>query len=61
MVKRTIEERWREFVCEALAADAAVEKGAPVYRAGDVHPWLERLAKDRSATQPEANYENALR
>lgn len=33
------------FVREALAADAALEAGAPVYRARDVHAWLERLAK----------------
>lgn len=42
----------QEFVREALAADAAVEKGAPVYRAEDVHRWLERLAKNRRATRP---------
>jgi predicted transcriptional regulator len=39
------EERMREFVREALVSDAAVEEGAAVYRAEDVHPWLERLAK----------------
>ena len=38
-------ERVREVVREALAADAAVEAGAAVYRAEDVHAWLERLAK----------------
>jgi len=37
MVKRTTEERMREFVHEALAADTAIEKGAAVYRADDVH------------------------
>ncbi len=42
----------REFVREALASDIAIEEGAAVYRARDVHSWLERLAKNRKATQP---------
>ena len=46
------EERMREFVREALVSDAAVEEGAAVYRAEDVHPWLERLAKNRKASRP---------
>jgi len=46
------EERMREFVREALAADTAVEEGAVVYRAEDVHPWLERLAWNRRAARP---------
>ena len=37
---------------EALVSDAAVEEGAAVYRAEDVHPWLEQLAKNRKATRP---------
>jgi predicted transcriptional regulator len=45
-------ERMREFVREALAADIAVEEGAAVYRAEDVHPWLERLARNRRAARP---------
>ncbi len=46
------EERMRDFVREALAADAAVEEGAAVYRAEDVHAWLERLAHKRRAARP---------
>lgn len=46
------EERMREFVREALAADAAVEDGAGVYRAEDVHAWLQRLARKRKAARP---------
>ncbi len=46
------EERMREFVREALAADAAVEEGAAVYRAEDVHAWLDRLAHNRKAARP---------
>jgi len=38
------EERLRDFVLEALAADQAVEEGAAVYGADDVHDWLDRLA-----------------
>ena len=45
-------ERVREFVREALAADAAVEAGAAVYRAEDVHAWLERLAKGGKPARP---------
>ena len=46
------EERMREFVREALAADAGVEEGAAVYRAEDVHAWLERLARNPRAARP---------
>ena len=47
------EERMRTFVREALAADTAVEAGAAVYRAEDVHAWLERLAKNGKAARPQ--------
>lgn len=46
------EERMRDFVREALEADARVEDGAGVYRAEDVHAWLERLARDPKAPRP---------
>lgn len=46
------EERMREFVQEALAADTAVEEGAAVYRAEDVHAWLGRLVRSRKAARP---------
>ena len=46
------EERMQEFVREALAADAAVDAGGSVYRAQDVHAWLDRLASNRKAAQP---------
>ena len=48
----TRKERMREFVREALVSDAAVAEGAAVYRAEDVHPWLERLAKNHRAARP---------
>lgn len=46
------EERMREFVREALAADSGVEKGAGVYRTEDVHAWLERLVRNPKAARP---------
>ncbi len=46
------EERMREFVREALEADAAIEAGAEVYRAEDVHAWLDRLARGGKARRP---------
>jgi predicted transcriptional regulator len=45
-------ERVREFVREALASDAAVEAWAAVFRAEDVHAWLERLAKCGKPARP---------
>lgn len=46
------EERMRDFVRDALAADTAIEKGAAVYRAEDVHAWLGRLATNGKAARP---------
>jgi len=46
------EESIRAFVREALASDAAVEAGAKVYQAEDVHAWLGRLAKNPKAQRP---------
>ncbi len=46
------EERMQAFVREALAADAEIESGAEVYRAQDVHDWLDRLASKRKAAPP---------
>ena len=40
------------FICEALAADAKIDAGATVYRARDVHDWLDRLAKNGKAARP---------
>lgn len=46
------EERVRDFVKAALASKAAVDAGGAVYRAEDVHAWMERLAKGEKATRP---------
>lgn len=46
------EERMHAFVREALAADAEIKAGADVYRAEDVHAWLDRLATKRKPALP---------
>jgi predicted transcriptional regulator len=46
------EEKMRDFVREALASKADVEAGGAVYRAEDVHAWLERLAKGEKPPRP---------
>ena len=48
----THEERMQSFVKEALAADADIERTGEVYKADDVHAWLQRVAKGRKATRP---------
>lgn len=48
----TREERMKAFVQEALAAKADIEAGGAVYRADDVHAWMERLAKGEKAPRP---------
>jgi predicted transcriptional regulator len=46
------EERLQNFVKEALAAEADIERTGEVYRAEDVHAWLERLAKGDKPARP---------
>jgi hypothetical protein len=46
------EEKMQSFVKEALAADADIERTGEVYRAEDVHAWLERLAKGDKDARP---------
>lgn len=46
------EERMQAFVREALTADAEIEAGADVFRAEDVHDWLDRLATKRKSAPP---------
>ena len=46
------EERMREFVKEALAADRDIDQGGEVYAAADVHAWMERLATGKKAARP---------
>ena len=46
------EERVREFVREALVSKAEIDAGGAVYRAEDVHAWMERLAKGEKPARP---------
>jgi predicted transcriptional regulator len=46
------EERVQNFVKDALAAEADIERTGEVYRAEDVHAWLERLAKGEKPARP---------
>jgi predicted transcriptional regulator len=48
----TREERMRQFVQEAVEARTDIEQGGAVYRAEDVHEWMERLAKNGKAPRP---------
>jgi len=47
-------ERYRQFVKDALAADKAIDAGAEVYGAEDVHAWMKRLALDSKAERPKS-------
>jgi predicted transcriptional regulator len=46
------EEQIRSLVKEALAADAEIDESGEVYRAEDVHDWMQRLALDGKAKRP---------
>ena len=48
----TREEQLQAFVREARAADAAIHAGGNVFRAEDVHAWMERLATQPKAARP---------
>ncbi|MGH8666782.1 MAG: CopG family ribbon-helix-helix protein [Burkholderiales bacterium] len=53
-VEREVEkaERMRAFVREAQAADRAIDAGASVYAAADVHAWMTRLVRNPKARRP---------
>jgi len=46
------EERLQNFVKEALSADADVERTGEMYRAEEVHAWLERVAAGQKTPRP---------
>lgn len=48
----TYEERLRDFVAEAVAADRAIDAGHSVYSASAVHGWLDDLANRRAGSRP---------
>ena len=53
-VEREVEraERMRAFVREAQAADWAIDAGAAVYAAADVHAWMAKLVRNPKAAKP---------
>jgi predicted transcriptional regulator len=46
------EEQMRSLVKEALEADAELERAGEVYRAEDVHAWMDRLARGQPSARP---------
>ena len=46
------EEQLQALVSEALKADARIEETGEVYRAEDVHAWMQRLVKTPRAARP---------
>ena len=46
------QERLRDFIAEAKAADKELDEGGPAYRAEDVHDWLDKLATGARAPRP---------
>ena len=46
------EEQLRSLVKDAIEADAEIERTGEVYRAEDVHGWIDRLARGPSAARP---------
>jgi predicted transcriptional regulator len=46
------EEQIRSLIKEALAADVEIDETGKVYRAEDVHAWMQRLALDGKVVRP---------
>lgn len=46
------EEQLQALVRDAIAADKRIEETSEVYRAEDVHAWMERLATGSRAARP---------
>ena len=46
------EEQMRRLIKEAIASDAQIQRLGEVYRADDVHAWMQRLAQGESAARP---------
>jgi predicted transcriptional regulator len=46
------EEQMRKLVNEALDADGQIERTGEVYRAEDVHAWVDRLARGVASPRP---------
>lgn len=48
------EERLQALVREAIASEQRIEESGEVYRAEDVHAWMQRLAKGERPARPKA-------
>ena len=48
------EEQMRSLVKDALEADAEIERAGEVYRAKDVHAWMDRLARGQPSARPKS-------
>lgn len=46
------EEQMRSLVQEAIEADAEIDRTGEVYRADDVHAWMEHLAHGPATDRP---------
>ncbi len=46
------EEQMRKLVKEALAADAEIDRSGEMYRAEDVHAWIQHLAAGEATPRP---------
>jgi predicted transcriptional regulator len=46
------EEQLRSLVKDAIDADAEIERTGEVYRAADVHAWMDRLARGEAPARP---------
>ena len=46
------EEQLRSLVKDAIGADAEIERTGEVYRAADVHAWMDRLARGEAPARP---------
>ena len=46
------EEQLRSLVKDAIDADAEIERTGEVYRAADVHAWMDRLARGEAHARP---------
>jgi predicted transcriptional regulator len=46
------EERMRDFVREALAAERDIADGGAIYAAEDVHEWIDRFSQGEKPPRP---------
>jgi len=46
------EEQLRSLVKDAIDSDAEIERTGEVYRAADVHAWMDRLARGEAPARP---------